>query len=166
MLYYNGHQGQTFYNTYNEDIMHVKEIYHKLISVHCWIKCQFTLQKLYVNLLNEHAPLKTRTLSNKIPCTCILHWWKLFTRNHLENLYFKGRTSTAWEHYLKLRNKVMKMREKAIKDCFMKHCSSKATKGILAVFQAVLIKTLTKQQTFYSKKMIRLLGTQGKFVNY
>ena len=79
---------------------------------------------MYTDLLDEHAPLKTRSVKgNKIPYMHSELMKAIYKRNQLKNCYFKHRTPTSWEQYRKYRNKVTKMRKHAIKSYFMKYCS-------------------------------------------
>ena len=88
----------------------------------------WTFTNMYSALLNEHAPLKTKTLkSRKIPYMHSELMKAIHTRNHYKNLYFKNRTSKAFELYRQNRNRVTKMRKKAIKDYFMKFSSKNAS---------------------------------------
>ena len=88
----------------------------------------WAFSSLYTDLLNTHAPLKTRMVrSKKIPYMHSDLMKAIYKRNQLKNLYFKNRTSNEWELYRQQRNKVTKMRKEAIKNYFMRCCSNKTS---------------------------------------
>ena len=81
---------------------------------------------LVTNILNEHAPLKSKKpLENPNPYMNAELRKTLHYKAMLRNKYFrKGRNKHSWEEYRKIRNKSNKIRAKSIQNYFNKNCSS------------------------------------------
>jgi hypothetical protein len=80
---------------------------------------------MYSDILNEHAPIKQRTVKgDKIPYMYSDLMKQMYRRNMLKNKFFKSRTSKNWENYKKQRNYVTSLRKKAIKSYFQKKCTN------------------------------------------
>ena len=78
---------------------------------------------MYKEVLDEHAPIKERTVVNdKIPYMHSDLRKEMYKRSKLKNSYMKIRTPQTWEKYRKQRNRVTSMRKKAIKSYFSKKC--------------------------------------------
>ena len=83
----------------------------------------WVFSKLYYDVLNEHAPLKSKTVSRKkVPYMTSDLMKEMYKRNRLKNIFFKYRCKENWENYKRQRNKVTSLRRSAIKQYFMTNC--------------------------------------------
>ena len=79
---------------------------------------------MYNEILNEHAPLKSRIAKTaKIPYMHSNLMKAMYRRNKYRNDYLKSRNSQNWQIYKKQRNLVTSMRKRAIKAYFTKKCN-------------------------------------------
>ena len=82
---------------------------------------------LLTNVLDEHAPLKTKTIKkNQVPYMNGDLRREMFYRNNLKNKFFKHRSDTNWNNYRKQRNKVVGLKRYAIKKYFINKCCNDA----------------------------------------
>ena len=80
---------------------------------------------MYNEILDEHAPLKSRIVRNdKIPYMHSQLMKEMYKRNRLKNIYFRYRSQNNWENYRKQRNYVTGLRRNAIRTYFRKKCYS------------------------------------------
>ena len=83
----------------------------------CW-------EKLYNQILDDHAPIisfkKSKTPGSQF---IIIDIRKVMRqRDRLKRKFNKSRSPDDWENYRKIRNKVVSMRRKAVKERFTKLC--------------------------------------------
>ena len=80
-------------------------------------------QQLFLNILDQHAPIKTKVVKT----TQVPHMtkeWKclIYQRNMTYNTYCQNRSMSNWERYRKLRNKCSNMSKSALKNYFTRNC--------------------------------------------
>ena len=72
--------------------------------------------KLLTDVVDEHAPIKTKILKKKqAPFMNSRLRKEMHYRNKLKNIYFKYRTGVSWNAYKRQRNKVASIRRESIK---------------------------------------------------
>lgn len=76
------------------------------------------------NVINDHIPLKQKKRKpSKAPFMNEELRRAINYKKKLHRNYFRERNSTNWENYRKQRNKVTKLKKKAIKDYFIERCA-------------------------------------------
>ncbi|KXJ09308.1 RNA-directed DNA polymerase from mobile element jockey [Exaiptasia diaphana] len=86
----------------------------------CW-------EKMYNQVLDDHALIRSfkRRSHTRSPFITNEVRQCIRQRDATKKIYYKTRSSTDWEKYRKLRNKVVKMRRKATKEHFQQLCKEK-----------------------------------------
>ena len=84
---------------------------------------------MYENILDEHAPVRLKKCNNATGKSKFITpeirkaMWK---RNMRKRKYYKTKSSADWEAYRIIRNRVVTMRRKSIKNHFEQLCYSRA----------------------------------------
>ena len=101
---------------------HVADIFDD-IEDSFWFK-----EKLFTSTLEKHAPSKTKTVNNKqVPYMNSDLRKAINQRNMWRGKHFRCRSNKLFRNnYVKLRNRVVKLREASIKQYFMTRCNSQA----------------------------------------
>ncbi len=88
-------------------------------NVHYW-----AYNSLFMDVVDEHLPLKTRKAKRK-PCTFMNSKWRkaINKRNMLRNRYFAYRTHANWENYRKQRNFCVSLRRQSVQNYFTERCA-------------------------------------------
>lgn len=90
----------------------------------CW-----AWEKMYEDILDEHAPVRLKKCNNATGKSKFITpeirkaMWK---RNMRKRKYYKTKSSADWESYRIIRNRVVTMRSKSIKNHFEQLCYSGA----------------------------------------
>ncbi len=85
--------------------------------------------KLLTDVLDEHAPIKTKLLKrSQVPYMNSRLRKEMHCRNRLKNIYFEHRTEYNWTSYKKQRNRVTRLRNISIKNYFESRCKSDGDK--------------------------------------
>ena len=90
----------------------------------CW-----AWEKLYSNVLDDHAPMKTRkhkTASGQSKFITPVIRKAIRARNALKRKYNKTRTMEDWEAYRSMRNRVVTMRRKSVMRHFEQLCINRS----------------------------------------
>ena len=86
-------------------------------------QCDF-VTKLYSDILNEHAPLKTKTIKKKQSPYMNSEWRKAIHKKHqLFNRYWKVKSQSNWHQYRKQRNLCTKLRKSSMRDYMQEKCA-------------------------------------------
>ena len=86
----------------------------------------WAMGKMYTDVLDQHAPYKTRTIKCKqVPYMHSELRKQMYKRNMAKNRYFKNKTPHLRKQYVTIRNAVSIMRRDAIKSYFLSKCKDK-----------------------------------------
>ncbi len=119
---YRNYSEEEFKNEVSQIPFHVTEIFDD-VSDRYWMASQ-----MYKDVLDEHAPLKSRTItSQQVPYMHSALRKEMYKRNMLKNKFFQWRTPDLEKEYNRQKNKVTDMRRQAIKSYFMSKCTEKCT---------------------------------------
>ena len=86
-------------------------------------QCYF-ITKLYTDILEEHAPKKTKTIKIK-QCPYMNKEWRsaIHRKHQLYNKYWKEKTQRNWHNYRKQRNLCQKLRRTSLKNYMNEKCT-------------------------------------------
>ena len=81
--------------------------------------------KMYVDVLNEHAPEKKRLIkTTQVPYMNSDLRKQMYRRSMARNKYVKNRNHQTWSSYVAERNKTTSMRKQAIRSYFLQRCNN------------------------------------------
>jgi hypothetical protein len=87
-------------------------------------QCHF-ITKLFGQVLEEHAPLKTKTITTKQCAYMNSNWRKAIFRKHqMYNRYWKCRSQKNWHAYRKQRNLCEKLKRSSIRNYMNEKCTN------------------------------------------
>ena len=85
--------------------------------------CHWYFEKLFTDILDKHAPIKTKKVRAKQPPYMNSDLRKAaLEKARLRRKYNRYPTKDNWESYRKQRNKTTDIRKKSIKNYFMERC--------------------------------------------
>lgn len=84
-------------------------------------------ERLITSIIDEHAPVKTRTVRHKnVPYMNGELRKAINVRNMLKRKYYKQRNNVNWDRYRKYRNLVVKLRKKSLNQYTKEKCMGQA----------------------------------------
>ena len=105
---------------FQKDIVNIPESYLSMFDDPS--DTYWAYEKMFLEVLNEHAPMKCRTVKKpQLPYMNSEIRKEMFKRNSLRNKYYKCRTDAKWEAFKKQRNLVTSLLRKS----FGKYITSK-----------------------------------------
>ena len=111
---------------FNGDIEQIKIIQtcHEVDSVYN------EYEKDFINVLNKHAPIKSRYQRKKtLPCMNQELRRAVYRKQMLYSQFTKCQSNTNWEKFRKQRNFVTKLKRKSMKTYFLERCSGETKSG-------------------------------------
>ena len=101
---------------------HVSHVFDDIDDIH-WAHTE-----MYLSVLNEHAPLKTKWVRNEqVPYMKSELRKTMYQRNMWRNKHFRNKSDKyARQNYVKLRNKVVKLKKKSVQTYFNRKCNAQS----------------------------------------
>ena len=119
---YKHYNEEGFKNEVSMIPFHVTEVFED-VSDRYWMA-----SKMYREVLDEHAPLKSRIITaQQVPYMHSSLRKEMYKRNMLKNRYHKWKTNDLKTAYNKQKNMVTEMRRKAIKSYFLSKCNENSS---------------------------------------